>query len=109
MAPVGRVTPADRPDYVTVDLDRPELYFGDSIGGYAITGTTCKKAAAATMELTKASRACEMSGFMRRAAFALAFLDYNVVGSGAIEPDSQMLWVRSVPGSCEQVGAVPQL
>ena len=37
-----------------------------------------------------------MSSFARRAAFALAFLDYNVVGSGAINGDSQMLWVRDV-------------
>ena len=37
-----------------------------------------------------------MSSFVRRAAFALAFLDYNVLGSGAINGDSQMLWVRNV-------------
>ena len=37
-----------------------------------------------------------MSSFVRRAAFALAFLDYNVLGSGAIDDDSQMLWVRNV-------------
>ena len=38
----------------------------------------------------------QMSSFVRRAAFALAFLDYNVLGSGAIDDDSQMLWVRNV-------------
>jgi uncharacterized membrane protein (UPF0182 family) len=32
----------------------------------------------------------------RRSAFALAFLDYNLLGSGAINGESQMLWVRSV-------------
>jgi uncharacterized membrane protein (UPF0182 family) len=37
-----------------------------------------------------------MSSFVRRAAFALAFLDYNVLGSGAINHDSQMLWVRNI-------------
>ena len=37
-----------------------------------------------------------MNSFTRRAAFALAFLDYNVLGSGAINPDSQMLWVRGI-------------
>ena len=97
MAPVGRVTPADRPDYITVDLDRPELYFGDSIGGYAITGTNVQESRCGDDGAYEGESGVEMSGFMRRAAFALAFLDYNVVGSGAIEPDSQMLWVRSVP------------
>ena len=37
-----------------------------------------------------------MSSFVRRAAFALAFLDYNVLGSGAINSDSEMLWVRNI-------------
>ena len=37
-----------------------------------------------------------MNSFVRRAAFALAFLDYNVLGSGAINDDSQMLWVRGI-------------
>ncbi len=47
-----------------------------------------------------------MSAFARRAAFALAFLDYNLVGSGAINDDSQMLWVRDVRGPREEAGAV---
>ena len=44
-----------------------------------------------------------MSSFVRRAAFALAFLDYNVLGSGAIEADSQMLWVRNVRDRLEKL------
>ena len=44
-----------------------------------------------------------MSSFVRRAAFALAFLDYNVLGSGAIEDDSQMLWVRNVRDRLEKL------
>ena len=32
----------------------------------------------------------------RRAAFALTFNEYNLFGSGLIEPDSQILWVRNV-------------
>ena len=39
LAPVGRVTDRDRPDYQTVDLDRPELYFSPAISGYAIART----------------------------------------------------------------------
>ena len=34
--------------------------------------------------------------FARRASFALAFLEYNILASGAIRNDSQMLWVRNV-------------
>ena len=52
--------------------------------------------AAATDAVYEGTRGVRMSSFARRAAFALAFLDYNVVGSGAINADSQMLWVRDV-------------
>jgi uncharacterized membrane protein (UPF0182 family) len=45
----------------------------------------------------------KMSSFVRRAAFALAFLDYNVLGSGAITKDSQMLWVRNVRDRLEKL------
>lgn len=96
MAPVGRLTGADRPDYITVDLDRPELYFGDSIDGYAITGTKVQESRCGDDGAYEGNSGVKMSGVMRKAAFALAFLDYNVIGTGAIESDSQMLWVRSV-------------
>ena len=48
-----------------------------------------------------------MNSFVRRAAFALAFLDYNVLGSGAINGDSQMLWVRGDQRPAREAGAVP--
>ncbi|HUF97602.1 MAG TPA: UPF0182 family protein [Ilumatobacter sp.] len=96
MAPVGRLTPADRPEYVTVDLERPELYFGDAISGYAITGTNVQESRCGDDGAYDGQSGVQMNGFLRKAAFALAFLDYNVVGSGAIQSDSQMLWVRSV-------------
>ena len=44
-----------------------------------------------------------MNSFVRRAAFALAFLDYNVLGSGAINDDSQMLWVRGINDRLEKL------
>ena len=44
-----------------------------------------------------------MSSFVRRAAFALAFLDYNLLGSSAINDDSQMLWVRDIRDRVEKL------
>ncbi|NNE12669.1 MAG: UPF0182 family protein [Ilumatobacter sp.] len=96
MAPVGRVTEQDRPVYMTVDLDRPELYFSPAMSGYAIVGTDVSESQCGTIDEYEGSNGVEMNGFGRRAAFALAFLDYNIVGSGAIDSDSQMFWVRSV-------------
>ena len=97
MAPVGQVAANDRPVYTEVELERPELYFGDAIGGYAITGTRVAESGCAGSEGEYAGDAgVRLGGFFRRAALALAFLDYNIVGSGAPDSDSQMLWVRSV-------------
>jgi uncharacterized membrane protein (UPF0182 family) len=96
LAPVGRVTTNDRPDYEDVPLDRPQLYFSPDISGYAITGTSVSEAPCGEAQAYMGSAGVQMKGFARKAAFALAFLDYNVIGSGAIKGDSQMLWVRSV-------------
>ncbi len=104
MAPVGRVQESDRPDYHSVDLDVPELYFSPSLGGYAVAGTTQSERTCGDEEGPYTGTAgVQMSSFVRRAAFALAFLDYNVLGSGAITKDSQMLWVRNVRDRLEKL------
>ena len=98
MAPVGRVLNSDSPDYQPVELVRPELYFSPSLSGYAVARTSAAERACGGGETEDyvGDKGVQMSSFVRRAAFALAFLDYNVLGSGAIEDDSQMLWVRNV-------------
>ena len=103
MAPVGRVTDRDRPDYQTVELDRPELYFSPAISGYAIARTSVTESQCGDDEDYIGTSGVELGGFFRKAAFALAFLDYNVIGSGAIQSDSQMLWVRSVQDRVEKL------
>jgi len=95
-APVGRVTDRDRPDYREVDLDRPELYFSPAMSGYAVTRTDVTESPCGDDQVFAGEAGVELKGFLRRSAFALAFLDYNVIGSGAINSDSQLLWVRSV-------------
>ncbi len=99
MAPVGQVQESDQPDYVQpAEITRPELYFSPSLSGYAVAKTEQNERACPGGETEEyvGTAGVQMSSFVRRAAFALAFLDYNVLGSGAIEDDSQMLWVRNV-------------
>ncbi len=96
MAPVGRVTDRDRPDYREVELSRPELYFSPEMSGYAIARTDVTESPCGDTEPYSGASGVEVNGLLRQSAFALAFLDYNVVGSGAINDDSQLLWVRSV-------------
>jgi uncharacterized protein len=96
MAPVSRVRGSDRPDYRDVPLDRPELYFSPTLTGYGIANTAESERACGGNEPYTGRSGVRMSSIPRRAAFALAFLDYNIIGSGAINSESQMLWVRSV-------------
>lgn len=96
LAPTGRVLENQRPDYRTVELERPELYFSPILTGYAIANTTSTERECSEAHEYEGSLGVEMSSFTRRAAFALAFLDYNVLGFGGIQDDSQMLWVRGV-------------
>ncbi|MGI9052805.1 MAG: UPF0182 family protein [Ilumatobacteraceae bacterium] len=98
MAPVGRVEESnDRPDYQPLEgVERPELYFSPSLSGFAIAGTRESERVCGDAEPYSGTAGVQMSSFLRRAAFALAFLDYNVLGSGSIDSDSQMLWVRNV-------------
>ncbi len=96
LAPAGRVLANQRPDYRTVELERPELYFSPTLSGYGIANSDSSERECDEPHSYEGTNGVEMNSFTRRAAFALAFLDYNVLGSGAINPDSQMLWVRGV-------------
>jgi uncharacterized membrane protein (UPF0182 family) len=98
MAPASTVRSNDDPDFREVLLDRPELYFSPSLDGYAVVGTdeVEQSCGEGENEPYSGDKGVRMSSFPRRAAFALAFLDYNVLGSGSINRDSQMLWVRDV-------------
>ena len=103
LAPTGRVLENQRPDYRTVELERPELYFSPILSGYAIANSDSSERECDEPHQYEGTQGVEMSSFTRRAAFALAFLDYNVLGSGAINSDSQMLWVRGVNDRLEKL------
>jgi uncharacterized protein len=103
LAPSGRVLESQRPDYRTVELERPELYFSPILTGYAIANTTTPERECTEPHQYEGTLGVEMSSFTRRAAFALAFLDYNVLGFGGIRDDSQMLWVRGINDRLQKV------
>ncbi len=103
LAPTGRVLENQRPDYRTVELERPELYFSPILSGYGIANSDSSERECDEPHRYEGTQGVEMSSFTRRAAFALAFLDYNVLGSGSINSDSQMLWVRGINDRLEKL------
>ncbi len=103
VAPVGEVTVNDRPRYRVPEVDRPELYFSPDIGGYSVVGTDVAENPCGENEPYAGTAGVPMGGLFRRAVMALAFLDYNLVGSGAINADSQLLWIKSAQDRVEKI------
>ena len=103
MAPVSQVTSSLRPDYVTVDLDRPELYFSPSMTDYAVSNTSVAESGCGDSGDYSGTSGIEMSSIFRRAVTALSFLDYNLLASGAVNSDSQLLLVRDVRDRVEKL------
>ena len=86
VAPASTVQGNRRPAYTVPDLERPELYFSPSIGGYAISNTESDENACDVVPNDyEGELGVKMSSFARRASFALAFLEYNILASGAIQ------------------------
>ncbi|MCH1489070.1 MAG: UPF0182 family protein [Ilumatobacteraceae bacterium] len=103
MAPVSQVTSSLRPDYITVDLDRPELYFSPSMTDYAVANTSVTESGCGDSGDYSGTSGIEMSGIFRRAVTALSFLDYNLLASGAVNSDSQLLLIRDVRDRVEKL------
>ena len=104
-APASKVTSDGRPVYIDLGVTRPQLYVGEGLSQYAVLGTSqqeqvCPGEASAPYS---ANGGVRLSSFLRRAAFALNFNEYNLFGSSLIEPDSQIMWVRNVRDRAEKV------
>lgn len=98
-APANRVSSNGRPTYNNPALERPELYFSEGIDGYAIVGTSVREDPCPGQTNAgpyQGEGGVKLNSLFRRFAFALDFLDYNLLGSGAIDSDSRVLWIRSV-------------
>ncbi len=103
MAPVSQVTPSLRPDYINVELDRPELYFSPSMTGYAVAGTNVAESPCGDGSSYSGDAGVALGSAVRRAVAALSFLDYNLLVSSAIDADSQLLLVRDVRDRVEKL------
>ncbi len=99
MSSAGQIEADGNPAYRDdiVELERPELYFSPGLIGYSIVNssvveTPCQGAQAAPYE---GEKGVPLSSTLRRFAFALTELDYNLIGSSAITDDSQLLMLRN--------------
>lgn len=110
MAPASAIDKSGRPNFVVgdlpvrindevpVEIDRPEVYFGENLPGYAIVGTERNEVSFREDVTTsyQGEGGVAMGSFLRRVAFALRFGEIEPVISGFITSDSQILYIRDV-------------
>jgi len=81
-------------------VDRPEIYVGEKLGGYAVVNT--KRSEISLSSGTEAETRYEgeggvkLSSSLRRAAFALRFSEWNLFGSKLITEESRIIYQRDV-------------
>lgn len=126
LAPGNAVDPSGRPSFVVGDIpvtgtdrierevDRPQIYFGEDLSGFAIVNTDRREIdyeveingsgeeATAVTEYA-GEGGVPMGSWVRRAAFALRFGDYNPLISDYVRSDSQILYIRDVRERLETV------
>ena len=111
VAPVNSVTTQGSPDFVVGDvpvvasddfqLDRPQLYIGENLTGYAIVGASIPE-----VDYTEANETVPfeydgeagvgIGSFFRQSAFALRFGDINPLISGFVDGDSRIIFNRDL-------------
>lgn len=115
LSAANATTPAGRPDYLVRDIpvrvdtgrielevDRPQIYVGEDLGGYAIVGTQREEVdyldnAGETVPFTYDGKGGVPVGSpLRKVAFAARFGDWNILISNFVTEGSRIMYVRDV-------------
>ena len=105
-APMSVVTADGRPEYVDLKVERPEIYFGDRLSGYAVVDTEQAEQACDTGKPApeyEGEAGIKLDSSLRRIAAAINFGEYNLFGSRLINDESQLLLVRDVRDRVEKL------
>ena len=99
----------DSPDYLISDLpptgelelDQPDVYFGEGSSGYSVVKTKVQEQEVNGRDSEaktnyKGTGGVKVSGVGRRLAFALRFGDFNLVYSGQLTGQSRILYLRDI-------------
>ncbi len=124
LAPVSRVKGSGDPDFLIGDLpvaidesmdvvlDRPQIYVGENLEGYAVLGASRnevdftdenQQTLAVRYEDLGGEGGVEMGSLFRRLAFALRFGQIEPLISNFVTEDSKVMFVRDVRGRVEKL------
>jgi uncharacterized protein len=107
VAPASRIQANGQPAFYDVSpetpgpkLERPELYFGENLQSYAVVNTERDEISfsggADTTTRYEGSGGVGLSSTLRRAAYAIRFGEWNLFGSGLINSESRIIYLRDV-------------
>lgn len=118
VSPANSVTPEGEPEFLVQDIPpesdvipitRPEIYFGEETGDYAIVRTKERefdypREGASTEATTRyeGDGGVAVSSFFRRAAFGLRFADFRFFVSSELTAESRVLFERDVRDRVEK-------
>lgn len=127
LAPGNTTTDSGSPDYlvsnvptevaedqINLQIKQPQLYYGESLPGYAITNTgraevdytgTAEGEGQSTYEGTGG---VQLDSFVRKAAFALRFADWNLIVSNFLTSDSRIVFERDIDARIHKVAPFMQ-
>jgi uncharacterized protein len=85
----------------SIELDRPQIYFGENLGGYSITQATRDELDYQIGDETQLTRydgedGVGIGSYLRRIAFSLRFGEYDPLITDFITGDSEIHYIRDV-------------
>ncbi len=112
VAPANAAGPGGEPVFVgrdipyvstapELELDRPEVYFGENLGSYVVVGSRQRELSYEADDETQfttyeGSDGVQIDNIVKRAAFALRFGDVNPLISDQLTNSSKILYVRDI-------------
>jgi uncharacterized membrane protein (UPF0182 family) len=99
---------SDIPPEGDIPLDQPEVYFGENLDGFSLVDAQSRefnyprKGTSNAYTRYQGSGGVKLSSWLRRAAFALRFSDFNVLISGQITPQTKVLYLRGIMDRVEK-------
>lgn len=108
LAPANRFTGEGEPDFLirdtpiqndvadSIELTRPQVYFGDDISGYAVVNTTSAEFDFIDGYSYDGDGGVPLDSFIKRFAFASRFGDIEPLISGIITDETEVIFERDV-------------
>lgn len=118
MSPVNEIAPGGLPNFFMKDLpsrsipdiplDRPEIYFGTATDSYVLVKTEVKefdypREDSNVRSSYEGEGGVKIGSMWRRILFALRFQDTEIIFTGALKPESRIVFNRNVRKALKQI------